>query len=144
MMTALWKCSFFSFPPPSLIPLIKKNRDKTNTSQATTGITVVFVRCCGSYLLCSGPLWICKWWSSQERSWGHLAVESILPIVEMVRELAMRRWLVILQGLVSGQFSFSSCSLSVFLSLLLLLFIPMSKCCLFLAAFPFCSGTDPK
>lgn len=99
--------------------------------------------CCGSYLLCSGPLWI---WSNgpQERSWGHLAVESILPILEMVTELAMRRWLVILQGLVWGQFSFSSCSLSVFLSLLLLLFIPMSTCCLFLAAFPFCSVADPK
>lgn len=48
------------------------------------------------------------------------------------------------EDLVWGQFSFSSSSLSVFLSLSLLLFIPMSKCCLFLAAFPFCSGTDPK
>lgn len=42
MMIAIWKCSFFPFPPPSVIPLIKKNRDKINTSQATTGIIVVF------------------------------------------------------------------------------------------------------
>lgn len=99
---------------------------------------------CGSNFLGSGPPRICTSRSSRGRSWGHLAVESILPILEMVTELAIRRWLIILQGLVWGQFSFSSSSLSVFLSLLLLLFIPMSKCCLFLATFPFCSGSDPK
>lgn len=144
MMIALWKCSFFPFSPPSIIPLINKTEIEQILHKLLQGSQWYFVRCCGSYLLCSGPMWICKWWSSQGRGWGHLAVDSILPIVEMVRELAMRRWLVILQGLVWGQFSFSSCSLSVFLSLSLLLFIPMSKCCLFLAAFPFCSGTDPK
>lgn len=43
-----------------------------------------------SCLLWSGSLWTCKWTFS-ERSWGHLAVETILPVVEMVTELARRR-----------------------------------------------------
>lgn len=161
MMIPFWKCN------PSPILFINKTEiNQILASQATAGITLAF--CAGLWSAVSlfqyaqalkllekdmcavgATSYVqahCESESNgpQERSWGHLAVESILPILEMVTELAMRRWLVILQGLVWGQFSFSSCSLSVFLSLLLLLFIPMSKCCLFLAAFPFCSVADPK
>lgn len=158
----------FPFLPLLHNSLYKQNRDKPNTcftSYCRDHIDIVcwIVKCCVLASICPSPETprerhvCCGSLPPMLRPTANLQVmvlsgkklralgsESILPILEMVTELAMRRWLVILQGLVWGQFSFSSYSLSVFLSLSLLLFIPMSKCCLFLAAFPFCSGADPK
>lgn len=58
MMIALWKCSFFPFSPPSIIPLINKIEIEQILHKLPQGSQWYFVRFCGSYLRPTVNLWV--------------------------------------------------------------------------------------